>query len=222
MGFTIPHASESLLMKRFAKIGIIPGKKFILTSPEFKASVEEGITEAQKEMVQYLPKIRSSSEIFGSRESLRNNYIGRAVGAWTGIYANSAEVFLGIAGVERQADGKPFSGVNNYTITFGKDDFPPVDAFWSITLYKLPSRLLYENPIQRYAINSPMVKDLVRNPDGSVSIYIQHESPGKALESNWLPCPEGNLTMAFRCYLPQEKLRKGAWSSPPVVSHPKK
>lgn len=217
LGFVHPDSSETALMKRFAEIGIIPGKKFKMRGPEFEKAVVAGIVAAQKEMVEFLPKVTSSAEIFGSRATLGDNYIGRAVGAWTGIYANSSEVFLGISGVERQSDGQPFSGANNYTMTFGKDNFPPVDAFWSLTLYKLPSRLLYDNAIDRYAINSPMEKDLIRNPDGSVTIYIQHESPGKEKENNWLPSPEGLFTMAFRTYLPREELRNNTWTAPPVI-----
>lgn len=215
--FVYPEPSENKLMKRFAEIGIVPGKKFEVPDSTFRKAVLDGMVAAQREMIEYLPKITSSAQIFGSRETLGDNYMGRAVGAWTGIYANSPEVFLGIAGVERQADGKPFSGENKYTLTFGKDDFPPVDAFWSITLYKLPSRSLYDNTINRYAINSPMINSLKRNMDGTTTIYIQHDSPGKEKESNWLPCPNGLFTMSFRCYMPKAELREGKWSSPPVL-----
>ena len=215
--FCNPHPSETELLKRFAEIGIIAGKEFKLTESIKEEYLIEGIKEAQKSFITYLPNIKSSSEIFGSREYLKNNYLGRAIGAWTGIYANEADVFLGIQGFDRQSDGKPFSGANKYTATFEKDNFPPVSAFWSITMYSLPKRFLYANKIERYAINSSMVEQLKKNSDGSVTIYIQHESPGKELESNWLPSPEDLFTMAFRCYLPQEKLRNGKWQPPEVI-----
>jgi hypothetical protein len=215
--FCSPHSSEKKLWNDFAKIGIVPGEQFSVQDSHTKELLLEGIKEAQKEMLEYLPKIKSSSEIFGSREYLKNNYKGRAVGAWTGIYANEADVFLGINGFERQSDGKPFDGKNNYSITFAKDDFPPVDAFWSITMYKLPSRFLYDNPLNRYCINSPMQGNLKKNKDGSVTIYIQHESPGKDLESNWLPCPKSLFFMACRCYMPKETLKNGTWKSPEVL-----
>lgn len=215
--FANPHPSEMALLNRFATIGIIPGKPFqTVNNPNAKALLD-GIKNGQDSMIAYLPRIKSSSEIFGSRAYLKNNYIGRAVGAWTGIYANEADVFLGIQGYERQADGKPFSGENKYIFTFKKDDFPPVDAFWSVTLYHLPSRLLYANSIDRYAVQSTMVNDFKKNPDGSVTIFLQHDSPGKELESNWLPCPTGLFTMAFRCYLPKESLRNGTWLPPAVI-----
>lgn len=215
--FTNPHHSERELLKRFERIGIVAGKKFETENNRYAKELLEGIKKAQGSFLAYLPKIKSSSEIFGSRTYLNNNYIARAVGAWTGIYANEADVFLGIQGYERQADGKPFNGSNQYTFTFEKDNYPPVEAFWSVTLYRLPSRLLYENEINRYAIQSTMTNDFKKNSDGSVTIYIQHESPGTELESNWLPCPSGLFTMAFRCYLPREDLRNGNWLPPKVI-----
>jgi hypothetical protein len=215
--FTNPHSSERELLKRFARIGIVAGKKFETENNLYANELLEGIKKAQSSFLAYLPKIKSSSEIFGSRTYLNNNYIARAVGAWTGIYANEADVFLGIQGYERQADGKPFNGSNQYTFTFEKDNYPPVEAFWSVTLYHLPSRLLFGNEINRYAIQSTMTNDFKKNPDGSVTIYVQHDSPGKDLESNWLPSPSGLFTMAFRCYLPREDLRNGSWLPPKVI-----
>jgi hypothetical protein len=215
--FTNPHHSERELLKSFERIGIVAGKKFETENNPYANELLEGIKKAQSSFLAYLPKIKSSSEIFGSRTYLNNNYLARAVGAWTGIYANEADVFLGIQGYERQSDGKPFSGLNTYTFTFEKDNYPPVEAFWSVTLYSLPSRLLYENEINRYAMQSTMTNDFKKNPDGSVTIYVQHDSPGKELESNWLPCPSGPFTMAFRCYLPREELRSGSWLPPKVI-----
>lgn len=219
--FTNPHPSETALLKRFASIGISAGKPFQTKANPYAEALLDGIKKGQDSFLAYLPSIKSSSEIFGSRSYLKNNYIGRAVGAWTGIYANEADVFLGIHGYDRQADGKPFSGEKKYTFTFQKDDFPPVDAFWSVTLYRLPSRLLYANDINRYSIQSTMINDFKKNNDGSVTIYIQHESPGDALESNWLPCPPGLFTMAFRCYLPKDRLRNGTWLPPAVIQQNK-
>lgn len=79
---------------------------------------------------------------------------------------------------------------------------PPVHAFWSVTMYELPEMLLVDNPIDRYLLNSPMLPDFVRDDDGGITIYIQHESPGEGLESNWLPAPAGPFYMAVRLYWP--------------------
>lgn len=215
--FCNPHSSETDLLKRFASIGVVAGEKFQVENNPNAQALLEGIKKGQESFLAYLPKIKSSSELFGSRLALKNNYIGRAVGAWTGIYANEADVFLGLSGFESQADGKPFSGENKYTFTFKKNDYPPVDAFWSVTLYKLPSRLLYANSINRYLIQSTMVNKFKKNFDGSVTIYVQHESPGTDLEANWLPCPKGLFTMACRSYLPREELKNKKWLPPPVI-----
>jgi len=131
-------------------------------------------------------------------------------------YANEADVFLGVNGFEPQSDGKPFSGNHKYTITFQPNSQPPVDAFWSITLYQLPSRFLNANTLGRYSINSRTFNQL-KNGDGSVTIYLQHKSPGTASESNWLRCPQTLFTKALRCYLPRQELRTGQWPPPPVV-----
>jgi hypothetical protein len=216
---TTPHQSEKELLKKFASIGIVQGMQFPASDEHRKKLLEEGIKQGQASLVAYLPSIKSSAEIFGSREYLKNNYLGRAVGAWTGIYANEADVFLGIQGVDRLSNGMPFTGDKNYSMTFAPGGFPPVDAFWSITLYNLPSRFLYDNEIDRYSIGSTAIENLKRNPDGSVSILIQHEPPDEEWMYNWLPCPKGAFTMAFRCYLPKAALRNGEWKSPPVLSN---
>jgi hypothetical protein len=164
--------------------------------------------------------IRSSAELFGTREQVGENYLARAVGAWVGIYANQPEEFLGLHGFDREADGEPFSGKFKYTFTFQKDSFPPVGAFWSVTLYHFPSRFMYANEINRHLVNKIMVSGMIRNPDSSVTVLVQHQSPGKWLEPNWLPCPEGPFTMAFRTYLPGEAIRNGSYQPPMVKKMP--
>ncbi|MBK9228621.1 MAG: DUF1254 domain-containing protein [Ignavibacteria bacterium] len=211
-----PHPDEANILKRFGEIGIEAGKPFAVKDKNTEEALIEGIMNGQQEFLNFLANLNSSKDLFGSREYLKQNYIGRAVGAWTGIYANEYDVFMGLPGFEKQSNGQPFSGKNKYTFTFEKGKLPPVDAFWSITLYKLPSRFLYANKINRYVINSPMVPGLKTNEDGSITIYIQNESPGAELESNWLPCPAGDFAMSFRTYLPREEIRDGSWQ-PPII-----
>jgi hypothetical protein len=93
---------------------------------------------------------------------------------------------------------------------------PPVNAFWSLTMYDLPSRLLVANPLNRYLINSPMLPDLKRDPDGGVTLYIQHDSPGKDKESNWLPAPSGPFLMFLRLFWPKPEALDGKWKQPPL------
>lgn len=113
---------------------------------------------------------------------------------------------------------------HSYTITFAKSQFPPVNAFWSITMYDGKSQLLIENPINRYLIKSPMLPKLKTNADGSLTLYIQNKSPGAGKESNWLPAPDGPIYMVMRLYWPKTAPpsilppREGTWQPPGVVN----
>jgi hypothetical protein len=113
---------------------------------------------------------------------------------------------------------------HNYTLTFPKGDQPPVNAFWSVTMYDGKTQLLIENPINRYLINSPMLPGMKTNPDGSVTLYIQHGSPGKAKEANWLPAPDGPIYLVMRLYWPKETPPsilppgEGTWKPPVIVA----
>ena len=104
------------------------------------------------------------------------------------------------------ADGEPLDGSkHNYTLTFPAGQLPPVNAFWSVTMYDGKTQLLIENPINRYLINSPMLPNLKKNADGSLTLYIQKDSPGADKESNWLPAPNGPIYLVMRLYWPKTK-----------------
>ena len=105
---------------------------------------------------------------------------------------------------------------NRYALRFAPDQLPPVNAFWSLAMYELPSRLLVANPLNRYLINSPMLPDLKRDDDGGVTLYIQHDSPGKDKESNWLPAPSGPFLMFLRLFWPKPEALDGKWKQPPL------
>ena len=113
--------------------------------------------------------------------------------------------------------GEPLDGANNYTLTFAPGQLPPVNAFWSVTMYKLPESLLVENPINRYLINSPMLPSLAKNPDGSLTIYVQNSSPGPEKEANWLPAPPGPFKLVMRLYWPKPDALNGTWQPPKLV-----
>ena len=100
--------------------------------------------------------------------------------------------------------GRTFDGASGrYVLRFAPGESPPLDAFWSRTLYELPSSLLSANRLNRHLINSPMLPSLVRDADGGVTLHVQHESPGADLEPNWLPAPQGRFWMILRLYRPQ-------------------
>ena len=115
------------------------------------------------------------------------------------------------------SNGEPMDGSKaSYRLRFAQGEGPPAEAFASLTLYEMPASLLYANPINRYLINSPMLKDLVRDDDGGVTIYVQHDSPGAALEANWLPAPAGPFIVVMRLYLPGPTALDGSWTPPPL------
>ncbi len=211
--------SETDLMARFATIGIGGGKKidFATLTTEQRAAYEAGIADAWKDFQGIMAEVSAgkitSGDLFGTRQYLKNNYLLRMAAALLGIYGNSKEEAMYPA-YRVDAEGKPLDGSKRYTLHFKADEFPPVNAFWSVTMYDLPASLLVENPINRYLINSPMLPDLKRDADGGVTIHIQHESPGPDKEANWLPAPQGPFWCAMRLYWPKEAALDGSWKQP--------
>jgi hypothetical protein len=132
-----------------------------------------------------------------------------------GIYGNSkTEAMYPMYGID--ADGQRMDGTHRYLLRFAPGQLPPVNAFWSLTMYEMPASLLVANPINRYLINSPMLRQLQRDADGGLTLLIQNESPGKDQEANWLPAPKGPFVMAMRLYWPKEEALSGKWQAPPL------
>jgi hypothetical protein len=215
---TVP--SEIDLMKRFAKIGVGAGMSFdpAKLSPEMKTAIEEGRADAYKAFAGQVKLLDNgklaSGDVFGTRKFLKNNYMYRWV-ATIGIYGNTKqEAMYPIYRVD--AEGKPLTGGNRYTLHFAPGKYPPVKAFWSLTMYDQPQSLLVANPINRYLINSPMLPELKKDADGGLTLYIQNESPGKGKESNWLPAPKGPFAMYMRLYWPAPAALDGSWKQPPL------
>jgi len=109
--------------------------------------------------------------------------------------------------------------MRDYTLTFAPGQLPPVDAFWSVTMYDGKTRFLVDNPLNRYLINSTMLPMLKKNADGGITLYLQHASPGAGLESNWLPAPNGPMGVVMRLYLPKPSVLDGQWVQPKIESH---
>ena len=220
--FCPTNPSEKALMARFAKIGVGAGKSFDAAklSPEMKTALEQGMADAWAEFADF-KKSRfdtgqvTSGDVFGTRQYLRNNYLYRMAAGVIGLYGNSKqEAMYPFYGVD--SDRQPMVGTNSYTLRFAPGKLPPVNAFWSVTMYGMPQSLLVANPINRYLINSPMLPQLKRDADGGLTLLIQNESPGKDKEANWLPAPKGPFVMAMRLYWPKEEALDGKWTAPPV------
>lgn len=220
------HPTEQGLMDRFARLGIGAGRHIDIPamSPQMKAAIEAGMADAWQSLAGLDAKLASgeltSRDLFGSRERLRNNYLYRMRATVGGIYGmDQEEALYPIYYVD--ADGRRLDGAGQgYTMRFAPGQLPPVNAFWSLTMYELPSRTLIRNPLDRYLINSPMLLGLKRDADGAVTLYIQSDSPGKDKESNWLPAPKGPFFAALRLYWPKAEALGGEWKRPalqPVV-----
>jgi hypothetical protein len=213
--FAPTPADEKDLRERFARLGIVAGKAFdtATLSPETTAAIKAGMADAQKDIDARRLQTTDTRDLFGTRAFMHGDYLARALGAQMGIGANSKEEAI-YPLYDKDADGKPLDGANRYTLHFAKGGLPPVNAFWSLTMYGLPDQLLVANPVDRYLINSPMLAQLKTDADGGLTIAIQHDSPGPDEESNWLPAPAGPFMLALRYYLPKPELIDGTWTSP--------
>jgi hypothetical protein len=220
--FCPTHSSEQELRARFASIGVGAGLNFdpATLAPEMQQAFAQGMADAWAEFaggVQLANEGKlSSSDVFGSREILDNNYLYRMLGAVLGIYGNTeAEAIYPTYYVD--GDGQPLNGAQRYTLRFGPGRLPPVNSFWSMTMYAEPTKLMVANPLDRYLLNSTMLAQFKRDADGGLTLLIQHESPGKANEANWLPAPEGPFSMIMRLYWPRVEALDGSWQAPPLT-----
>jgi len=235
LGFALQFApatpEEAEIRAKLARIGVGPGRTFDFSdlSLEHKAAVLVGMKEGEKRVEEATAKIGKAingwqvGSAFGDRAFYAGNWLLRASAAKAGIYGNDAVEAM-YPMTRTLPDGSALdASKHRYTLTFAKDQLPPVNAFWSVTMYDGKTQLLIENPIDRYLVNSPMLPGLEKNPDGSLTIYIQKDSPGKAKESNWLPAPDGPLYLVMRLYWPKETPPSilppggGSWQPPALV-----
>ncbi|HMB75032.1 MAG TPA: DUF1254 domain-containing protein [Kiloniellaceae bacterium] len=220
-------AVEIPLREKFASIGIESGKTFPtieLSDADKTAMAEAGkaAEEAIKAKIEKMGKLVNGwifvNSGIGDRDVYAGDWTQRAAVAVAGILANdSAEAVYPLT--RNDADSQPLDGSkSNYTLTFPKDAFPPVNAFWSVTMYDGKTQLLIKNPIDRYLVNSPMLPDLKKNADGSLTLYIQKDEPTDPdQKANWLPAPDGPIYMVMRLYWPKEAALNGSWSPPGIV-----
>ncbi len=228
----VPETSEDKALRaKLATIGIGPGKTFEFRdlSVEHKAAVLLAMKEGDDKVETFLSSGMKNingwkvGSLFGDRAFYNGDWLKRAAAAKGGIYGNDAvEAMYPLT--KTLADGKELDGSKEkYTLTFAKDQFPPVNAFWSVTMYDGKTQLLIENPINRYLINSAMLSKMKKSKDGSLTLYIQKESPGKDKESNWLPAPDGPIYLVMRLYWPKTEAPsilppgEGTWQPPALA-----
>jgi hypothetical protein len=212
-----PYPDEVAFRARLAKIGVTSGKRFNPASLPLSTqqALVAGMKDGQAEIDAARTTLKTSANLFGSRAQLGSKYLDRVLGAQFGILGNTAAeaVYLGYQVDSTKA---PLSGAKAYTLRFPPGQSPPVNAFWSLTMYELPQQLLVANALNRYLINSPMIPQLKPDVDGGYTLVISHASPGADKESNWLPAPAGAFLMVLRCYYPKQPVIDGSWTQPPL------
>ena len=229
--FVPPSPEATDVRAKLASIGVGPGKTFEFKdlSVEHKAAALLAMKGGDDKVAQFLATgIKSINgwkigSFMGNRDFYHGDWLMRAAAAKGGIYGNDAvEATYPLTRVD--AKGETLDGSkHNYTITFPAGQYPPVNAFWSVTMYDGKSQFLIKNPINRYLINSPMLPGMKENADGSLTLYIQKDSPGKAKESNWLPAPNDTIYLVMRLYWPKETppsvlpAGEGTWKPPAVA-----
>ena len=229
--FVPPAPGEEETRAKLAKIGIGIDKPFDFKSlsaeqkEAFMLGMKSGDEKVDKFLASGIKNVNgwNIGSFFGDRDFFKGNWLMRAAAAKGGLYGNDAVEatypFTRVDGTGEKLDGSK----HNYTLTFPAGQFPPVNAFWSVTMYDGTSQFLIKNPINRYLINSPMLPEMKKNADGSLTLYIQKDSPGADKESNWLPAPNDLIYLVMRLYWPKKEAPsilppgEGTWKPPGIV-----
>ncbi len=214
-----PHITDQPIIARMKQIGIERGKSLDLdkADPMIKKALSSAPKKAQ-ELMKSQKQAASAKAVNGWSMNTDigvygNNYLKRAIIAQEGLGANSPEDAIYPMTLVDES-GKPLDGANNYTIHFNKGATPPVDEFWSLTLYDSLG-FHVANVLSRFAVSSWM--PFKYNQDGSLDLHFQNENPGKDKEANWLPTPKGPFNLTMRLYAPKPEALTGKWNPPPVV-----
>lgn len=213
-----PHITDQPIIAQMKRLGIEPGKSFDLAKADaiVKGALEAAPASGQKLMQWKVPTLARVVNNWSMNTDTMgvygNYYLKRAIVAQVGLGANLPEDAIYPLNLGDEA-GRPLDGAHKYTITFEKGATPPVHAFWSITLYD-PDGFQVANSLNRFAVSSWMPFKI--DADGSFTLYLQNESPGKDKEANWLPAPKGPFNLTMRLYGPKSDALTGRWN-PPVV-----
>jgi hypothetical protein len=214
-----PHVTDQPILAQLSRAGFKVGKSFDLdqADPAIKQAFASAPADAQKLMAWKMPTLARVANGWGMNTDTMgvygNYYLKRALVAQLGLGANLPEDAIYPLNLA-DSNGNPLDGGNNYTIHFDKEQIPPAQAFWSITLYD-NAGFQVANPINRFAVSSWM--PFTFNPDGSLDLYFQNDSPGADKEANWLPAPKGPYNLTMRLYAPKSEALTGKWNPPPVV-----
>jgi hypothetical protein len=214
-----PHITDEPIMARMMRIGLEPGRDFDFDQlkPEVKDALESAPKAAQQLMKWKVPSLARVVNYWSMNTDTMgvygNYYLKRAIVAQMGLGANLPEDAIYPLNLGDET-GQALHGSSKYTIHFDKGAAPPVNAFWSVTLYDSEG-FQVPNSLNRFAVSSWM--PFKKNPDGSLNLYFQHETPGESKEANWLPAPKGPFNLCMRLYAPKSDALTGKWNPPPVT-----
>lgn len=219
-----PTAEDAPMVARMAKIGIVPGQPFDITklSPDAQNAIKAVPKAAAGKVMGYLKeagKQENGWTFFTKTGIYGTDYLDRAFVTAIGLGANRPQDAV-YPTSEADADGKRYSGANKYVMHFDKGKLPPVNGFWSLTMYDA-GYFFVDNPLNRYTLSAR--NKLKHNADGSVDLYLQHDNPGADKESNWLPAPADKFVLMLRLYWPKEtppSILDGTWTIPGVKQVP--
>lgn len=213
------HLTDEPIIARMKRIGFEPGKSFDLekAAPAVRTALEAAPSTAQRLMQWKMPTLARVANYWSMNTDTMgvygNYYLKRAIVSQAGLGANLPEDAIYPLNLGDQM-GRPLDGANKYALHFEKNTLPPVDAFWSVTLYD-PDGYQVANSLNRFAVSSWM--PFLYEPDGSLTLYLQNESPGKDKEVNWLPAPKGPFNLTMRLYAPKSEALTGKWNPPAVT-----
>jgi hypothetical protein len=214
-----PHITDQPMIAQLKKIGFERGKSFELdkANPAIRKALQGAPEDAQQLMAWKIPTLARVVNGWSMNTDTMgvygNYYLKRAIVAQLGLGANLPEDAIYPLNLADET-GKPLDGANKYTLHFEKRATPPVDAFWSVTLYDSEG-FQVANALNRFAVSSWM--PFKYNVDGSLDLYFQNESPGSDKEANWLPAPKGPFNLTMRLYAPRSEALTGKWNPPPVT-----
>ncbi len=212
-----PAKEDAPMVASLAKLGIVPGQEFDLSKadPIVAKALQKVLRTAQTKIMAHDKDagVLKNGWTFSLKTGLYGtDYLQRAYVAAIGLGANRPQDAIYPTTLV-DAQGKKLNGANKYVIHFAKGEMPPVKGFWSLTMYN-DQYFFVDNSLNKYTVSQR--NKLVKNKDGSVDLLIQHESPGKDKEANWLPAPEGDFILMFRFYWPKDALLNGKWNPPAV------
>ncbi|MCG6497213.1 DUF1254 domain-containing protein [Kitasatospora sp. A2-31] len=220
LGFFPVLPAEADLRGRLTDLGVDGRGEFepAALPIQVRAEIERGIADGRAELERAAERTADSSGLFGTREQIGTAYLKQAVGAMKGLYGlPEGEAWYGGWTVDSEGNGPPNASDRDYVLRFAPDRLPPARFLWSVTMYGLPERRLVDNTLDRYAIGD-RTPGLVHDPDGGLTLYLQHKRPADAQHSaNWLPAPDGPFTPVLRLYGPDAQVLDGRWTPPPLT-----